>query len=103
MRLDRRAFLGTTGLAAASVVTRQARAATPRDALVIVREISSIADWDPAVSQILDTNEINGDLYDRLVGYDPRDPRASVPYFRNGVRSLSSSTYSAMWAPSRAR
>lgn len=79
MRLDRRAFLGTTGLAAASIVTRRAQAATPRDALVIVREISSIADWDPAVSQILDTNEINGDIYDRLVGYDPRDPRELGP------------------------
>ena len=31
-----------------------ALAATPRDTLVIAREISSISDWDPAVSQILD-------------------------------------------------
>lgn len=77
--MDRRVFLGTTGLAAAAVVTRPAQASTPRDALVIVREISSIADWDPAVSQILDTNEINGDIYDRLIGYDPRDNRVLGP------------------------
>lgn len=51
---------------------RPAAAATPADTLVIVREISSIAEWDPAVSQILDTQEINSDIYDRLVGYDPR-------------------------------
>ncbi|MFT8243570.1 ABC transporter substrate-binding protein [Roseomonas sp. BN140053] len=57
---------------------RVARAATPRDSLVIVREISSIADWDPAVSQILDVQEINGDLYDRLVGYDPRVANAPL-------------------------
>ncbi|MCX7227049.1 MAG: ABC transporter substrate-binding protein [Burkholderiales bacterium] len=49
-----------------------AQAATPRDTLVIAREISSIADWDPAVSQILDTQEVNSDIYERLVGYDPR-------------------------------
>jgi len=58
------------GLAGAGV--RPAAAATPADTLVIVREISSIAEWDPAVSQILDTQEINSDIYDRLVGYDPR-------------------------------
>lgn len=49
-------------------------AATPEDTLVIAREISSIADWDPAVSQILDVNEINNDIFDRLVGFDRRDP-----------------------------
>jgi peptide/nickel transport system substrate-binding protein len=77
--IARRALFGTAGLAAAAVQSRPVRAATPRDALVIVREISSIADWDPAVSQILDTNEINGDLYDRLIGYDPRDTRELGP------------------------
>lgn len=79
MSMNRRAFLGTTGLTCATVITRSAAASTPRDALVMVREISSIADWDPAVSQILDTNEINGDIYDRLIGYDPRDPRELGP------------------------
>ena len=53
-------------------------AATPADTLVIAREISSIAEWDPAVSQILDTQEINSDMYDRLVGYDPRKPGAPL-------------------------
>jgi peptide/nickel transport system substrate-binding protein len=80
MLTDRRGFLGSAGLlASAAIVTRGAAAATPRDALVIVREISSISDWDPAVSQILDTNEINGDLYDRLIGFDPRDPKELGP------------------------
>lgn len=60
------------GLVTASRGT--ALAATPADTLVIAREISSIADWDPAVSQILDTQEINGDQYDRLIGFDPRKP-----------------------------
>jgi peptide/nickel transport system substrate-binding protein len=62
--------LAAVGLAGPAAVG----AATPSDALVIAREISSIAEWDPAVSQILDTQEINGDIYDRLVGFDPRKP-----------------------------
>ncbi|GGE50256.1 peptide ABC transporter substrate-binding protein [Primorskyibacter flagellatus] len=49
-------------------------AETPSDTFVIVREISSIAEWDPAVSQILDVALINGDVYDSLVGFDPRNP-----------------------------
>jgi len=73
MKLTRRdlAALGGATLASPALL-RRAEAATPRDTLVVVREISSIADWDPAVSQILDVQEINGDLYDRLVGFDPR-------------------------------
>ena len=48
-------------------------AETPGDTLVIAREITSIAEWDPAVSQILDTQMINLDIYQRLVGFDPQD------------------------------
>ena len=55
-----------------AILCGSAQAATPRDTLVIAREISSIAEWDPAVSQILDTQEVNSDIYERLVGYDPR-------------------------------
>lgn len=57
---------------ALAILWAPAHAATPRDTLVIAREISSIAEWDPAVSQILDTQEVNSDIYERLVGYDPR-------------------------------
>lgn len=71
------ALLGAGALPMPSLVL-PAQAATPRDTLVVVREISSIADWDPAVSQILDVQEINGDLYDRLVGFDPRQPNAPL-------------------------
>lgn len=56
-----------------------AHAETPDDTLVVVREISSISDWDPAVSQILDVQEINLDIYDRLVGYDRRDAQKLIP------------------------
>ena len=65
-------------LVATATVAETTWAATPRDTLVIAREISSIAEWDPAVSQILDTQEINSDMYDRLVGYDPRKPETPL-------------------------
>ncbi|HEV7415306.1 ABC transporter substrate-binding protein [Tianweitania sediminis] len=71
-------FSATILAAAALAVVQPAYAATPADTLVIVREISSIADWDPAVSQILDVNEINNDVYERLVGFDPRNPKELI-------------------------
>ena len=79
VRRARRQMLRGTGAALATAglnlgAVGQADAATPADTLVIAREISSIAEWDPAVSQILDTQEINGDMYDRLIGFDPRKP-----------------------------
>jgi peptide/nickel transport system substrate-binding protein len=65
--------------AALTLGATPALAETPADTLVIVREISSISDWDPAVSQILDVNEINNDVYERLIGFDPRDPAELKP------------------------
>lgn len=75
----RRILLGAaTALALLPVALAPVHAKTPDDTLVIAREISSIADWDPAVSQILDVNEINNDIYDRLVGFDRRNPTELV-------------------------
>ena len=65
-------FRAWSAACALAMLLVPAQAATPRDTLVIAREISSIAVWDPAVSQILDTQEVNSDIYERLVGYDPR-------------------------------
>ena len=55
-------FFATTCAVALLGLTTPLQAATPADTLVIVREISSISDWDPAVSQILDVQEINQDI-----------------------------------------
>ena len=71
-RLFRPLRAAASSLCLAAALSSVTHAATPRDTLVIAREISSIADWDPAVSQILDTQEVNSDIYERLVGYDPR-------------------------------
>lgn len=73
-------FLGTTCTVALLGLTAPfALADTPPDTLVVVREISSISDWDPAVSQILDVQEINLDIYDRLVGFDRRSGDDLIP------------------------
>lgn len=73
-------YLRTTCVVALlGLTTPVAFAQTPADTLVIVREISSISDWDPAVSQILDVTEINLDIYDRLVGFDRRDAQKLMP------------------------
>lgn len=77
-------ILGFAALAAIALVPRETIAKTPDDTLVIVREISSISEWDPAVSQILDVNEINTGIYDRLVGFDPRDPAELSPMLAEG-------------------
>lgn len=66
------------GLVSAALSTT-ALAETPANTLVIAREISGIAHWDPAVSQIVEVNEFNSDLYNRLFDYDPRDPGELKP------------------------
>lgn len=75
----RRLLRTSLAIVALSVVSPAAMAATPDDTLVIVREISSISEWDPAVSQILDVTEINNDIYERLVGFDSRNPEELQP------------------------
>ena len=62
-----------------AVLTTTAVAETPKDTLVVAREISGIAHWDPAVSQILEVNEYISDLYNRLFDYDPRNPAELQP------------------------
>lgn len=69
----------TCAIALLALTAPVAFADTPPDTLVIVREISSISDWDPAVSQILDVQEINLDIYDRLVGFDRRSGDKLIP------------------------
>ena len=75
----KRFFVTTCTAALLGLSAPVAFAETPADTLVIVREISSISDWDPQVSQILDVQEINLDVYDRLVGFDRRTGGPAIP------------------------
>lgn len=69
------------------LIVPSAFAQVPRDTLVIAREISSIADWDPAVSQILDVQEINLDIYDRLFGFDRRNAGDLIPMIAESYKA----------------
>jgi len=80
----RRLLRASLAIVALSIMTPAAIAETPENTLVIVREISSISDWDPAVSQILDVTEINNDIYERLVGFDSRNPAEMQPILAEG-------------------
>ncbi|MCB1814761.1 MAG: ABC transporter substrate-binding protein [Candidatus Competibacteraceae bacterium] len=75
MTIIRQAAIILIGVALATTAV----AKTPKDTLVIAREISGIAHWDPAVSQILEVNEFNTDIYNRLFDYNPLKPGELEP------------------------
>jgi peptide/nickel transport system substrate-binding protein len=66
--LTRRLLLaGSTAALASPYVARAARAATPRNAVVMVRQIDDIISFDPAESYEFTNNEVDGNCYRRLV------------------------------------
>jgi len=72
--LTRRLLLaGSTATLAAPAVLRHAGAATPKNAVVMVRQIDDIVSFDPAESYEFTNNEVDGNCYRRLVRPDPTD------------------------------
>ena len=72
--LTRRLLLaGSTATLAAPYVARPAMAATPKNAVVMVRQIDDIVSFDPAESYEFSNNEVDGNCYRRLVRPDPND------------------------------
>jgi peptide/nickel transport system substrate-binding protein len=72
--LTRRLLLaGSTATLAAPYVADRARAATPKNAVVMVRQIDDIVSFDPAESYEFTNNEVDGNCYRRLVRPDPAD------------------------------
>lgn len=72
--LTRRLLLaGSTAAVAAPAVLRHADAATPKNAVVMVRQIDDIVSFDPAESYEFTNNEIDGNCYRRLVRPEPTD------------------------------
>ena len=70
--LTRRLLLaGSTATLAAPYVASHARAATPKNAVVMVRQIDDIVSFDPAESYEFTNNEVDGNCYRRLVRPDP--------------------------------
>jgi peptide/nickel transport system substrate-binding protein len=64
---------GSTIALAAPYVVRSATAATPKNAVVMVRQIDDIVSFDPAESYEFTNNEVDGNCYRRLVRPDPAD------------------------------
>jgi peptide/nickel transport system substrate-binding protein len=68
--------LGLAFVAVMAVLTgaTTARAATPRDTVVMAKEIDDIVSLDPAEAYELSGAEVIGNTYDRLLDYDARAP-----------------------------
>ncbi len=72
--LTRRLLLaGSTAAVAAPYVARPANAATPKNAVVMVRQIDDIVSFDPAESYEFTNGEVDANCYRRLVRPDPAD------------------------------
>jgi len=68
---------GSTLLAAA--LPRAARAATPKDTLVLAMAFDDIISLDPAEAFEISAGELMGNGYDRLLRYDVNDPSKLLP------------------------
>ena len=69
--LTRRTLLAASGTAA---FARPLRAATPREILIVAKQIDDLTSLDPHESFEASGGEITGNLYQRLVIPDPQDP-----------------------------
>jgi len=70
--LTRRTLLASSaGVLAAPAVISRADAATPKNVVVMVRQIDDIVSFDPAESYEFTNNEVDGNCYRRLVRPDP--------------------------------
>jgi len=68
-----------SGFILAATLTTAAWADTPKDTLVIGKNIDDIITMDPAEMYELSTSEIEVNIYDRLVGLEPGDMKNLVP------------------------
>jgi len=76
MRCATRLALGALLLGLAA---RQVPAETPKDTIVMAKQIDDIVSLDPAEAYELSGAEVIGNTYDRLVDYDPASPQKLGP------------------------
>jgi peptide/nickel transport system substrate-binding protein len=67
-------LLATGGLAAVMAAAAPALAQTPRDTVVMAKQIDDIISLDPAEAFEFSGVEVNANVYDRLIGFDIKDP-----------------------------
>src|ERR1700742_819353 len=76
--LTRRSLLAGTAGTPILVSAGRARAATPRDLIVMAKQIDDIISFDPAESYEFSNNEVDGNVYRRLVAPDHSDSNKVV-------------------------
>jgi peptide/nickel transport system substrate-binding protein len=62
-----------------ALVVVSARAETPKDTVVMAKQIDDIVSLDPAEAYELSGAEVVGNVYDRLIDYDPDSPTRLKP------------------------
>jgi len=62
-----------------AIISFGAAAATPKDTLVVAKNIEDIVALDPAQAFEFSSGEMVSNMYEPLVQYDPRDPTKVVP------------------------
>lgn len=70
---------GAVALGALVVAASTSLAATPRDTLVMAKNIDDMISLDPAESYELSGVEVDANLYDRITRIDAKDPTKLVP------------------------
>jgi len=71
--LTRRAMLAASAAVITAPAAPFARAATPAGVAVMAKQIDDVISFDPAESYEFTNNEVDGNVYRRLVGPDPAD------------------------------
>jgi peptide/nickel transport system substrate-binding protein len=72
--LNRRTLLAASATTlAAPLIARHGLAATPRNVVVMAKQIDDIISFDPAEAYEFSNNEVDGNVYRRLVHPDPKD------------------------------
>src|SRR4051812_46543869 len=71
--LTRRSVLAASAASPFALAARNAQAATPKDVAVMAKAIDDIIAFDPAESYEYSGNEVDGNIYRRLVVPDHND------------------------------
>jgi peptide/nickel transport system substrate-binding protein len=71
--LTRRLLLAASAATPLAGAALPVRAATPKGVVVMVKQIDDVLSFDPAEAYEFTNNEVNGNVYRRLVSFDPAD------------------------------
>jgi peptide/nickel transport system substrate-binding protein len=76
---SRRTHIAAAALIAVLAISHSAQSDTPKNTVVMAKQIDDIVSLDPAEAYELSGAEVIGNVYDRLVDYDPDAPAKLKP------------------------